>query len=1571
MKKTSGWLGRLSILVVGCFCCQNPLFAQGSGCAVAPPGLVSWWRAEGSALDALGTNAGTLVNGVGFSPGVAGEAFSFDGVDDFVKVPQSGDLNVSNQLTIEFWMKADPSNSLNSYQGLVTSDFYGVEVSNGYNSQRMGINFFISTDSGATVSPGSFPDTADANGGGAVISSGEWHHVAGTYDGSKLQLYIDGQPWGAAALHSGTISPMLANSFLTIGAENGRTIWPQFLGPRYFKGLIDEPSVYNRALSASEILALYIAGSAGKCVPQTGGSFLLDVDFGAGLNPSSKIGGAAIGQTTNDFWNFYTRDDGFGNPRTNGLLSDLKLVNGSATQIGMAVSNAPGATGNGSTDPMYENCVYPFDGGNVTVAITNLPEGKYDVFVYGSDGNYELNSSGISYGVKKTYENPVVNPPVWTQGVQYARFTNVQVIAGQPMVLTIRPGVGSYAIISGLQISSASTTTTSCTPSPSGLISWWKGEADGSDSAGANHGMLLNGASFGLGEVGQGFSFNGNNQCVQIPHDANLITSNFCVEAWVKPAGQVSDAINQDLIFGQSYGACQLVVRPGVNGLRVVFQFGTSHVNFYEVMSVGDIPIGEFSHIAGTWDGKTLRLYINGALNAESTPGALPVDSGCPFYIGGFYSPGSDDCAYVGQFFNGLIDELSFYNRSLSGPEIQSIFNAGNDGKCPLSTSLSIISNPSSASVFAGSNVTFSVTAVGSGSLHYQWRHEDVLIPGAIQSSLILSNVQAADEGNYSVVVTNLYRSATSSNALLTVIPLAPSIIVQPKDCTVYVGSNATFSVAATGTQPMTYQWRFNELDLPGRTNASLTITNAQLADGGYYSAVVSNKVGFTTSSNVLLTVKLPPPCTPPPAGLVAWWRFENDLLDNWGINNATAPYSRFFTAGKVGRAFNLASSYLIVPDSPSLRFTNALTVECWVNSSSFAGSTPRTILSKFDSPTYQPTGTQSSFYLGTTNNGSVYFVVSGGGSVRTNTSLLTAQTLSANQWSFVVATYDGASLRIYINGTLAAQKSYSGGIFAGSAPLGIGALPFATQSYTWPMPALIDEVALYNRALSESEVRSIYESDFIGKCLVAPEITVQPLSQPAPQGEDVQFSVSVLGSRPLKFQWRFNGTNILGATNSNLVLEKVRDANTGFYSVAVSNAVGGIVSASAQLKLLPAPECISVPEGLISWWPVDGSGVDAAGGNNVPSVYSTVYVTGKVDRALSFNGYSSRVTIASSASLNFSSNVNFSIEGWVKAWPGYSPLRPPFPPYPNMPILEKRSGSDATGAGYPLSLNQGRLAFWLGTASKTATNAPLYISNGPDLRDGMFHHIAATVDRSSTNGGNLFVDGALVFTFDPTTRTGDLNNTSTLYIGAPTSTTANSYFYGLIDEMAMYRRALSADEIHSIATAGSAGKCKVPPSIQTQPLDQVVKTSSNATFTVLAVGSPTLRYQWFKGTASLAWATNSAFSITNVQGFAAGLYSVRVANAFGSITSSNALLTVEPLTILPSGGVLQFSQGGDQWMLKFTGVAGQNYQIQTSTNLVDWIDVGAATDLGDGRFEFVDPDAMSREAGFYRVVQP
>ena len=225
-------------------------------------GLVGWWSAENTASDHVGGNSGVPENGVAFAPGIRGQAFRFNGKGACIKIPHTPALDPTTQLTVEFWMNADPDNEMQNYQGLVTSDFYSVEISKGY-GRTMGVNFGLSTTANAPIPANgitgvdNFTHISDANGGGAPVSAGEWHHVAGTYDGSQLRLYLDGKPWGRPVFHTGPIRPMLPDSFVTIGAEDGRTTCPDCIGTRYFKGLIDEVKIFDRALSAEEINAAY------------------------------------------------------------------------------------------------------------------------------------------------------------------------------------------------------------------------------------------------------------------------------------------------------------------------------------------------------------------------------------------------------------------------------------------------------------------------------------------------------------------------------------------------------------------------------------------------------------------------------------------------------------------------------------------------------------------------------------------------------------------------------------------------------------------------------------------------------------------------------------------------------------------------------------------------------------------------------------------------------------------------------------------------------------------------------------------------------------------------------------------------------------------------------------------------------------------------------------------------------------------------------------------------------------------------------------------------------------------
>lgn len=217
-------------------------------------GLVAYWRADGNAKSLFGKLDGKLAGGATFAGGLNGRAFLFNGHGATVKIPGGSDFDFGDKVTIEFWMKAATGNSMRSYQGLVTSDFWWVSLTSGY-TPNIGVNFGISTDGGR-----SFAETANPNGGGCVVSAGEWHHVAGVYDGAELQLYVDGTPAGRPLSHAGAISKIPSRSFVAIGSEDGRSTAPDCVGTRYFNDLIDEIGIYRRALSPDEIAAIYDFG---------------------------------------------------------------------------------------------------------------------------------------------------------------------------------------------------------------------------------------------------------------------------------------------------------------------------------------------------------------------------------------------------------------------------------------------------------------------------------------------------------------------------------------------------------------------------------------------------------------------------------------------------------------------------------------------------------------------------------------------------------------------------------------------------------------------------------------------------------------------------------------------------------------------------------------------------------------------------------------------------------------------------------------------------------------------------------------------------------------------------------------------------------------------------------------------------------------------------------------------------------------------------------------------------------------------------------------------------------------
>lgn len=227
------------------------------------PSLVSWWPGEGTGSDVVSTNHGSLANGVSFTNGMVGQAFRMDGIDDYILVPASSNLNVGS-LTFDAWIYPTsvsaplPILEYSAPTGFVGAHFW-VNFSGSITPGRLYVNF---RDALVPGNPGnhvlaSAPD---------MVRLGEWQHVAATYDKTtgEAKLFLNGAAIAAANL--GIFDP-LTSLPLNIGQRPVGV--SETVRGANFAGRMDELDVWNRALSANEIRAIYLAGSAGKCGAQT------------------------------------------------------------------------------------------------------------------------------------------------------------------------------------------------------------------------------------------------------------------------------------------------------------------------------------------------------------------------------------------------------------------------------------------------------------------------------------------------------------------------------------------------------------------------------------------------------------------------------------------------------------------------------------------------------------------------------------------------------------------------------------------------------------------------------------------------------------------------------------------------------------------------------------------------------------------------------------------------------------------------------------------------------------------------------------------------------------------------------------------------------------------------------------------------------------------------------------------------------------------------------------------------------------------------------------------------------
>jgi GH25 family lysozyme M1 (1,4-beta-N-acetylmuramidase) len=510
------------------------------------------------------------------------------------------------------------------------------------------------------------------------------------------------------------------------------------------------------------------------------------------------------------------------------------------------------------------------------------------------------------------------------------------------------------------------------------------------------------------------------------------------------------------------------------------------------------------------------------------------------------------------------------------------------------------------------------------------------------------------------------------------------------------------------------------------------------------------------------------------------------------------------------------------------------------------------------------------------------------------------------------------------------------------------------------------------------------------------PFIFSQPSSRYGDVGGSIKLTAQAGGASPLRYQWRFNGVNISGATTSSFTLTNLQAANAGNYVVVVTNSSGATTSSVAVLTMngpfTPVFADNFDTNSAVNWTLNQSTNNNTRAtfaydysGYGIPSAPNSV---GGTTRGVKFEA---NYTGAGVAALNispigksFGGNYRLHYDMWINA-------NGPFPAGGTGSTQLQTAGLGTAGnkvewsSGAPDGVffaidGEGQatdaspdIRAYIGAALQN-TNSGVYVGGtNTSIRrcsDPYYANVfpggqvppAAQAQSGSLDVGTVgfawrdviinksgnviewFVDGLKMCSV---TNTLTSSNIIVGYWDPFTSLSDNTNLsFGLVDNLRV--------EVPAVA-----------PTITAQPLDVAIKVTGNATFTVTATGIPAPNYQWRFNGANISGANGTSYMLSNAQYTDAGNYSVMASNLAGAATSSNALLSIitaapalfETVSWLPDASL----------QLRISGDPGATYYVQSSTNLVDWIQLTNIT-ISAGTFDFTITGLTNNDRLFFRA---